>query len=282
MARPHNTKRRTEKADPAGTRRPWKLPEWLPKVVAEFTAAIAAGRYLPLRLTRPLRLRLRRLTTDSRMQFVWRQLAREVAHVSQGEGLPRIHKDHISAFADAALRGYLIAATTGDSRATYWRRAPTAKQQRELMQKIRGHARELRNLLGDPLDFHNWAAWDKLSEAIRLYRDENTPLQKLLIHLARETHGRHWQGQGAIATPEQAIPPPGPLEFPPEARVLLGDLRLQLAALECLSELSLDPSRAQTKPPYKTKQLRQAVYVRAVSTYLNSQGVRPRQPRARS
>jgi hypothetical protein len=269
------------KTDSGQIQTPWQLPKWLPKAVADFAGVISADRFPMLHLDRPLRLRLRRLTTDSRMEFVWRQLARGITKISQTPGPFQVHRDHIATFADAFLRGYLITAMNADSRAAYWERAPSAQQQQTMIREIQDHAHALLRLLGDPCDYRNWTSWDALTVVIYSAGTSDPSVLALLKHLAKQTYGRYWSvGQAAEGKAQD-----GTNSMPVNAhnaRSLLGDLPSQLQALEVLSKLSLEgDDETQIKPPYKTKQLRKTVYVRALSRIVKSQGLRPRQSKGR-
>jgi hypothetical protein len=248
----------------------------------------------PPKVDRERRLRLKRLTTDPRMKFVWRRLEPELRKVAEAEVHP-VHPQHA---VEAWLRGYLYAAINADSDAGYWRSALSAQEQRDMMRRIGRLARELVDLLGDPLgDLYvspkgylyaspKFTLWDTLARAVCSASRAPASVQELLGKLAETTYGRHWsQGKSKrlkLSSRRLAKNMSFPLfpffpYFPLDSRALLGDLPSQLRGLAKLAELSLaDDARAQSKPPNKTKRLDRTVYVRNLVRYAHDAGLKVR------
>ena len=124
-----------------------RLPEWLPQLVADYARALMAWRELG-ELGPKQRQRLKRLTTDSKMEFVWLQLEREMKNHAAHSNF---HPDKLDYAAEAWLRGYLFVAVTADHNATFWQSAQSAREQKATMLRLREIACELIKLLDDPL-----------------------------------------------------------------------------------------------------------------------------------
>lgn len=160
-----------------------KYPAWLPSPVVDFASSI----YPELDIS--MRLRLQRLTTDSKMEFVWRSLDRET-RVPQLNA--RVHPSRIPEFADAFLGRYIHLAMWADSDADYWKNAPRAQAQNITMRQIHDTARSLINLLSDPLVYRDFTPWDRLDAAVVSARNGQEAIQTLLNKLAENTKGRYW------------------------------------------------------------------------------------------
>lgn len=284
---------RRKRADQAQPSVPWKLPNWLPQPVVGFASTYLAELHpqLGIELNRAQRLslqqlrrRLKRLTTDARMEFVWQYIAREKTKISEAQGPFQVHHGLIPNSTDAFLRGFLNSAITADSRVEYWKHAPSAKQQRITMRRIRHHACKLLKFLGPRGDYYNWTPWDPLTGVLYSPRALNKPFPTLLRNLADQTKERHWSnGEPTRSkTRRDTVKSKHVPAYPNSARALLGDLPSQLTALAGLSTLCLDDDGGTTsKPPYKTKHLKQTVYVRELARILHSQGLHPRQSKGR-
>lgn len=242
-----------------------KLPPWLPSPVAEYIQAIMAGH---VRFARP-DLRLTRLVTDPRMESTWRSIESELqslvgSRVAAGAAPP----DEIIAL---RLRSYLLSAINADNSAAYLAAAPSASQQRSDLLRIGSLARELIGLLGDPLQFYKFSAWDCLDSAAHLIDGAPVSVQELLRAQAKETYGRFWKSN----TP----PKSEHFVLPLSARALLGDFIRQLGVVAVFSDLAVGAEgKDRSKPLNKTKHLIRTVYVRELARLANSIGLHARQP----
>lgn len=265
----HQPRRRpVSRAETATKRSP---PEWLPSPIVNFASSMA------LELDGGMLLRLQRLTTDSRMKFVWCWLDRE----TRTSFNVRIHPDRIAEFADAFLCGYLYTAMWADLDAAYLRSAPRAQEQAATMLRIRDAAQALVEALGDPLEFRKFTPWDRLDAVAVSARDGSVVDQELLDKFAKNTQGRYWS-HGASQSPHRSkkVVPTNTSAFPPlQARALLGDLPSQLNGLVLLAGLSIPLDGAvQSKPPNNTRRLSHTVYARNLARHVTRWGLRARAP----
>jgi len=258
-----------------------RTPDWLPRPVADYARALIAGTVFP-GIALSQRGRLARLTTDPKMQFVWTQLSREMKSlVASGNVNPR----KAATVVDAWLHGYLYVAATADGNVGYWKSAPTARERKETMLRIRDSARELIELLDTPLTVPRWTPWDQLTAGLLAARSGPTRVQELCGRLAAATRGRYWSTTENDDTnrwsPLKKVE--GPLLFQLGARSLLTGLPQVLEVAASLAELSVgaDDEAALRSQPSKTKNLARTVYVRNLLGYAKGLGLRARAPRQR-
>jgi hypothetical protein len=204
-----------------------------------------------------LRARFRRLTTDARMKFVWRQLERELREIGGREA----HPDYVAAH----LRGYLYGAITADHNIAYWETAPSTQIQRAKMSRISLLAGKLMKLLGEP-EYKKFTLWNALDAAVPQVKDAPISDQELLNRLAGATRGRHWSATG-VAIGEPSFLP---------AIALLGDLPLQLRGLALLAKHAAQKKVPQSYRKRKAKPLITILYREYLARILQGSGLRAR------